>query len=258
MAGKHKVQPVSRVGLDPLVAIAEHLRAGLPGWEDATTTVIRPPAPSDLAQDLAYLALHDADGFLTASIGEDVVGIATAYMRSRQLVLSQLWLLPEAAGENLAELLLRRVIAFGERAGVQEFVANVIGSVDLQARLFRLGLRPRFPVYRFTMPAEQALRVGMELAKLLPALEITEEAAGGRTGAADLERIDRLSRGVSRPTDHEYWLMQRRLRLAKVREGQRIAAYAYGGAGQCGPAAGATSEAALAALGWALQFAAEA
>jgi len=45
--------------------------------------------------------------------------------------------------------------------------------------------------------------------------------------------------------------------LAKVKEGQRLAAYAYGGAGQCGPVVGTTREAALAALGWALQFAGE-
>jgi hypothetical protein len=58
--------------------------------------------------------------------------------------------------------------------------------------------------------------------------------------------------------DHECWLTERRLRLAKVRDGQRIAGYAYGGAGQCGPVAAATAEAALAALGRALQFAADA
>jgi hypothetical protein len=58
--------------------------------------------------------------------------------------------------------------------------------------------------------------------------------------------------------DHEYWLGERGLHLAKVRDGQRIAAYAYGGSGQCGPVAAATGEAALAGLGWALQLAGEA
>jgi hypothetical protein len=57
--------------------------------------------------------------------------------------------------------------------------------------------------------------------------------------------------------DHECWLTERAC-LAKVRDGQRIAGYAYGGAGQCGPVAAATGDAALAALGRALQFAADA
>jgi hypothetical protein len=257
MTGKVKVQPVSRVGLAPLVAMAEQLRASLPGWADTTPVALRGEPPSDLALDLRHLAHHDGDGFLTASVGDEVVGFAANYVRSRQLNVSQPWLLPEYLDHEVAEQLVQRSIAYGERAGAGDCAAHVLGEARWQAKLFRFGLRPRFPVYRIVLTAERARLAGQELAKLRPASELTQDAVQRRAGSADLERLDRLARGVTRPMDHEHWLTERRLRLAKVRDGQRIAAYAYGGSGQCGPVAAATGEAALAALGWALKFAAD-
>ena len=79
-----------------------------------------------------------------------------------------------------------------------------------------------------------------------------------RRGQADLDRIDRLNRNITRESDHQYWLKQRNHRAAFVRQGERIAAYAYGGQDQVGPVGGATKEAALCALGWAVKLAAEA
>ena len=257
MSGKVKVQPASRAGLGPLVAMAEQLRASLPGWEDTAPELPRPHNASDLANDLRHLAQHDGDGFLTASVGDEVVGFVASYVRSRQVTLSQPWILPEYRDHQVAEQLIRRSLAFGERAGVADSAAHVLAEPMWQALLYRFGLRPRFPVYRLALAAESARGVGRELAKLKPASELTEDALRRRAGSADLERLDRLVRGVVRPMDHEHWIAERRLRLAKIREGQRIAGFAYGGAGQCGPLAAATGEAALAALGWALQFAAE-
>ncbi|HVN33289.1 MAG TPA: hypothetical protein VMT45_15030 [Thermoanaerobaculaceae bacterium] len=258
MTGKVKVQPLSRAGLEALVAMAEQLRASLPGWGDTTPIVQRGQPPSDLALDLRHLAHHDGDGFLTASVGDEVVGFAANHVRSRQLNLSQPWLLPEYLGHEVAEQLVRRSIAYGERAGTNDSAAHVLGESRWQTLLFRFGLRPRFPIYRLVLSAERAHLVGQELAQLRAASELTKDAVERRSGAVDLERLDRVARGVTRPTDHEYWLTERHLRLAKIREGQRIAGYAYGGMGQCGPIAAATGEAALAALGWALQFAADA
>jgi hypothetical protein len=255
MAGKLKVQPVSRVGLDPLVAMAENLRASLPGWEDTAPVSARPHVASDIALDLGHLAHHDGDGFLTVSMGDEVVGFAAGYVRSRQLMISQPWLLPEHRGDDVTQPLLRRLMAYGERSGASECAAHVLGEANWQGLFFRFGLRPRFPVYRLVLKADTARTVGIELAKLRPATEVSEDVAQRRVGSADLERLDRLVRGVTRPMDHEHWFTERRLRLAKVRDGQRIAAYAYGGPGQCGPVAAATPEAALAGLGWALQFA---
>jgi len=256
MTGKVKVQPVSRVGMDPLVAMAEQLRASLPGWEDTAPVIARGQAPSDLALDLRHLALHDGDGFLTVSVGDEVVGFAPGYVRSRQLNIAQPWLLPEHQGGEVAEQLVRRAMAYGERSGAGESAALVHGGAPWHGLFIRFGLRARFSVYRLALPAEAARVVGHELARFLPGGELTEDAIKRRAGSADLERLDRLVRGVSRPMDHEHWLIDRRLRLAKVRDGQRIAAYAYGGPGQCGPVAAATPEAALAGLGWALQLAA--
>ena len=258
MTGKVKVQPLSRVGLEPLVAMAEQLRASLPGWGDTTPVVLRGQPPSDLAFDLRHLAHHDGDGFLTASVGDEVVGFVANHVRSRQLNISQPWLLPEYMEHEVAEKLVKRAIAYGERAGASDCTAHVLGESLWQALLFRFGLRPRFPIYRLVLTAEHARVAGQELAKHKPSSELTQDAVQRRSGAADLERLDRLARGVTRPMDHEYWLTERRLRLAKVRDGQRIAGYAYGGPGQCGPVAAATGEAALAALGRALQFAADA
>lgn len=257
MAGKVKVQPVSRVGLEPLVAMAEQLRASLPGWEDTAPVNVRPHVPSDLALDLRHLAYHDGDGFLTVSVGDEVVGFAASYVRSRQLTIAQPWFLPEYRGDEVAEPLLRRLLAHGERSGATECAAHVLGEAAWQGLFFRFDLRPRLSVYRLVLKAEKARIVGQELAKLRPATEVSEDVAQRRVGSADLERLDRLVRGVTRPMDHEHWFTERRLRLAKVRDGQRIAAYAYGGPGQCGPVAAATTEAALAGLGWALQFAGE-
>ncbi len=257
MAGRVRVQPVSRVALGPLVEMAEHLRAALPGWEDTTPATGRQRVAGDLPSDLGHLARHDGDGFLTASMGDEVVGFAVAYVRSRQLTLAPLWFLPEHEAEHVADVLFRRLLAFGERSGAHETVAHLVGGAGQHALAFRFGLRPRFPVYRLALPVEKARLVGQELAKFFPGGELTQEVLQRRTGAADLERLDRLARGVSRPMDHEFWLAERHLRLATVREGQRVGAYAYGGRGQCGPVAGSTTESALAGLGWALQFAAE-
>jgi hypothetical protein len=257
MTEKVKVQSASRVSVAPLVEMAEHLRATFPGWDDTAPTTSRPRLPSDLEFDLRHLAHHDGDGFLSASIGDEVVGFLASYVRSRQLILSQPWILPEYQDQGVAEHLLRRCLGYGERSGVNEYAAHVLGGAPQQAWCFRFGLRPRFPVYRLVLAPATARTVGRELAKLRPGSELTEEAIQRRAGSADLERLDRMVRGVARPMDHEYWLAERGLRLAKVREGQKIAAYAYGGPGQCGPVVATTGEAALAALGWALQFAAD-
>ena len=257
MTGKVKIQPVSSAGMAPLVEMAEQLRITIPGWEDAPRSSQRPHVASDLALDLGHLAKHDGDGFLIASLGDEVVGFAASHVRSRHLLVPHIWLLPEHLNEPVAGTLVRRLVAFGERSGVQDASVLALGSPELQALLFRFGFRPRVPVYRLLLDSETARRVGIELASVFPGRELTGDASGRRAGTADLERLDRLVRGASRPMDHEYWLNERGLRLAIVRERQRISAYAYGGAGQCGPVVASTGEAALAGLGWALQLAAD-
>jgi hypothetical protein len=255
MGGKIKVQPVSRAGLNALVALAEQLRAALPGWEGSQPAEGRAVPPSDLALDLAHLAKHDSDGFLTLAVSDEVVGFAAAHVRSRQLILPQIWILPELLDDPVIETFMRRLIAYGERSGAIDCVSHVLARAPHQALLFRFGLRPRFPVDRLRLAAERARAVGNDLARMLPGSELTQAMVARRTGAADLERLDRVIRGVARPMDHEHWLTERFLRLAKVREGQRVTAFAYGGPGQCGPVVASTKEGGLAGLGWALQLA---
>jgi hypothetical protein len=255
MAAKVKVQPVSRLALAPLVALAEHLRAALPGWEDAVAETGRTRQPIDLDHDLAHLAHHDQDGFLTAALDDEVLGFAAGYVRSRLLTITHFWLLPEREDERLAAAMMRRLLAFGDRAGVAEVAFLALGGAAIQGLALRHGLRPRFPVYRLTLEPDLAYRAGQQLSRLLPGTERTDEAHERRIGLGDLDRLDRLIRGFNRAIDHEYWLASRQLRLVTVREGKRVAAYAYGGAGQCGPVVATTPEAALAALGHALAFA---
>jgi hypothetical protein len=92
------------------------------------------------------------------------------------------------------------------------------------------------------------------LAALLPGKDVTTDLLN-RRGQADIDRIDRVTRNITREVDHVYWLKDRGLRAALVKQGARIAAYAYGGPEQVGPVAGSTQDAALSALGWAIELA---
>lgn len=253
MSGRVKVLPVSRVGLGPFVAMAEHLRAALPGWED---TAPLPRNPSDLVADLAHAARHDIDGFLAASVDDEVVGFAVTAVRSRTALISHFWLLPDLQHPNAGEQLLRRCLAFGERAGVADTAAHLLAAPGHHALFFRFGLRPRFPVYRYSIEAEHARTLGQQLKRLLPGSEVTQDVLQRRIWVSDIDRLDRVTRSFVRPMDHEFWVNQRGLRVAIVREGKRVAGYAYGGPGQCGPVAATTPDAGLAALGWALELAA--
>ncbi|NWG00467.1 MAG: hypothetical protein HXY19_05945 [Thermoanaerobaculaceae bacterium] len=256
MSAKLKIQPVTPVALLPLVEMAEQLRATLPGYEELATPTGRGER-SDFAFDLAHLAHHDSNGFLIASRNNDVLGFAASFVRSRQLLLSHLWLVPDLADRSVAHALLRHVAAYGARSGVNDLACHAVAGPLVQAVCFRYGMRPRFPVYRLTLPKTTALHLGLELSHFLAGHELTDEQVTRKAGTGEPERIDRLLRGITRTLDHEYWLGQRGLRLATVQEGRRITGYAYGGAGQCGPVAAITTEAAQAALGWALRFAAE-
>ena len=257
MKERVRVQPVSRANLDPLVETAEHLRAAVAGWHDTAPAEGRGRRPSELALDLAHLAHHDGDGFLVATIDNTVAGFCTAFVRSRTLSITGPWLLPDFDQDTVAAALVRRALAYGERAGAAEACCLALTGAPMEGVLFRFGLRPRFPVYRIQLAAAAAATLGRGLARFLPGFVSTEENLRRHTGRADTDRIDRLCRGLGRPMDHEYWVAGRGLRVAMVRDANRVAAYAYGSHGQCGPLAATTSDAALAALGWALQLASE-
>ena len=211
----------------------------------------------EIDPNLRQLLTHDPDGFFTAYQGEETLGFGSAHVRSRQCILSELWVLPQHQGHGAGDALLSRVLAYGERSGVREFLAIVPTEPRIQATLLRHGFEPVTPVYLFSISVEAAAKLASTLTRLLPGKDVTNDLLN-RRGQADLDRIDRVTRNITRDVDHAFWLKEQQLRAAFVRQGDRIAAYAYGGRAQVGPIAGSTQEAAVAALGWALSSAIEA
>jgi len=201
----------------------------------------------DIDPNLRHLLKHDPDGFFTAYQGEETLGFAASHVRSRQWILSELWVLPQHQGHGAGDALLSRVLAYGERSGAREFLAVVPTEPAIQATLLGHGFEPLMPVYLFSISDEAAARLASTLTRLLPGKDVTNDLLS-RRGQADLDRIDRVTRNVTRDVDHGFWLKERQLRAAFVRQGERIAAYAYGGRDQVGPVAGSTQEAAVSAL----------
>jgi GNAT superfamily N-acetyltransferase len=211
----------------------------------------------DIDPNLRHLLKHDPDGFFSAYQGEETLGFAASHVRSRQWILSELWVLPQHQGHGAGDALLSRVLAYGERSGAREFLAVVPTEPAIQTTLLGHGFEPLMPVYLFSISDEAAARLASTLTRLLPGKDVTNDLLS-RRGQADLDRIDRVTRNVTRDVDHGFWLKERQLRAAFVRQGERIAAYAYGGRDQVGPVAGSTQEAAVSALGWALTAAIDA
>jgi ribosomal protein S18 acetylase RimI-like enzyme len=203
--------------------------------------------------DLSHLITHDPDGFQTAEDKKETLGFAAGHVRSRQCVISEMWVLSQHRGRGAGDALMQRMLTYGERSGAREFLTVVPTEGVAQSLLLRNGFRPLAPVYQLTIPPSVAPRLGSALARLMDGRDVTSDLLK-RRGQADLDRIDRLTRNVVREADHQYWLKQRGHRAAFVRQGQRIAAYAYGGVDQTGPVSGTTREAALCALGWAINL----
>lgn len=208
----------------------------------------------ELDPDLRHLVDHDPDGFFCAVERDETLGFVAAHMRSRQWVLSELWVLAQHRGRGAGDALLSRALAHGERSGAREFLAIVPAEGPIQGLLLQHGFAPLMPVFSIRLAGEHSQNVAGALARLLPGQETTDDLLA-RRGQADVDRIDRIARGLVRDVDHVYWLKQRRLHAACVRQGDRVAAYAYGGHDQVGPVAGTTQDAALAGIGWALDLA---
>ncbi|HOC44489.1 MAG TPA: GNAT family N-acetyltransferase [Thermoanaerobaculales bacterium] len=209
----------------------------------------------DLDPTLEHLMNHDPDGFFTAIDGDETVGFCAAIVRSRQCVLSELWVLPQHQGKGAGELLLTRALAYGERSGARSYLALVPAEPAIQGLLLRHSFQPLTPVYQFAVASAAAATLARGLGALLEGRDAAADLLA-RRGQADIDRIDRVTRDLSREVDHTYWLKRRALGVALVRQGSRIAAYGYGGRDQVGPAAGSSREAAMCALGWALRLAA--
>jgi GNAT superfamily N-acetyltransferase len=248
---KVKVRRTSRGELPGMALLRQAVAGRLPSGRRGSQKL---DLDMEVDPDLAHLITHDPDGFLTAVDREETLGFAAAHIRGKQWVLSELVVLPQHQGQGAGEALLSRALGYGERSGAREFLALVPTDGPIQSLLLRHDFKPHTPVYKLRIGCPQAARLGPTLERLLQGHNVTAELLS-RRGQADLDRIDRITRGVTREVDHDYWLKTRELSAAFVRQGSRIAAYAIGGPDAVGPVAGATQEAALAALGWALGLA---
>jgi GNAT superfamily N-acetyltransferase len=248
---KIKVRRINREELPGAAILRDAVAADLAAFPANRGTL---DLDMEIDPDLRHLMAHDPDGFFTAMEREETLGFAASHVRSRQCILSDLWVLPQHQGGGAGGALLDRVIAYGERSGAREFLAMVPAEPSIQALLLSRGYSAVTPVYQFTIAAGAAEDLGAVLTRLLTGKDVTTDLFN-RRGQADLDRIDRVTRNITRDIDHIHWLKERHLKAALVQQGARIAAYAYGGVDQVGPVAGSTPDAALSGLGWALDLA---
>ncbi len=251
---KIKVRRINREELAGAAILRDAVAADLDAFPASRGTL---DLDMEVDANLRHLLAHDPDGFFIATDRDETLGFAAAHVRSRQWVLSELWVLPQHQGRGAGTALLDRTLAYGERSGAREYLALVPAEAAVQALLLGRGFKPIKAVYLFTVETAAGAELAASLTALLPGHEVTNDLFG-RRGQADLDRLDRVTRNVSRDVDHVFWLKEKRLRAAFVQQGARVGAYAYGGADQVGPVAGSTADAALSGLGWALQLAIEA
>ncbi len=208
----------------------------------------------DVDPNLEHLMNRDPDGFITAVEGDETVGFAASFIRSRQCTLAELWVLPQHRGKGAGEVLMKTALAYGERSGAREFAALAPPEPAIQGLLLRYGFSPRCSVFQFQLSRPVATALARSLSVGLEGREATSDLLD-RRGQADIDRIDHMTRNIAREMDHTYWLKGRSFGAALVRQGSRIAGYGYGSAEQVGPVAGSSRDAALVALGWALKLA---
>ena len=248
---KVKVRRTNREELPGIAVLRQAAAARLPSLSGRRQVL---DLEMDVDPDLAHLMRHDPDGFFTAVERDETVGFAAAHVRSRQCVLSDLWVLPQHHGKGAGEALMQRLLAYGERSGAREFLTLAPIEPPVQGLLLRHSFRPLAPLFLFQLDHAAAAVLGESRTRLLPGRVATEELLG-RRGQADVDRLDRVTRNITREVDHLYWLKERGFGAAFVRQGARIAAYAYGGPDQVGPVSASTQDAALCGLGWAIQLA---
>ena len=243
-----KIRRASREEL-PGIALLRDSVAAEEGDREGGTAML--DLDMEIDPTLGHIMSHDPDGFLSALHKDETVGFGAAHTRGTQWVLSELWVLPQHRGSGAGEALMNTLLRYGERSGARSFVAVVPNSGPLVWLLLRHGFEPATLVYEFRIGRDKAGALATALSGLLPSQDVTQDLLEQR-GQADLDRIDRLTRKVSRDMDHIFWLKDLRLNVSFVRQGSRIAGYGYGGRNQVGPVAGTTQEAAVAALGCAL------
>jgi GNAT superfamily N-acetyltransferase len=248
---KIKVRRINREELPGIAILRDAVAADLAAFPSSRGTL---DLDMEIDPDLRHLLSHDPDGIFTAIDRDETLGFGASHVRARQCVLSEMWVLPQHQGLGAGTALIERILAYGERSGAREYLALVPSESSVQALLLNQGFTAMTPVYQLSITPGAAEDLAAVLTRLLPGKDVTTDLYN-RRGQADLDRIDRFTRNITRDVDHVYWLKERQLKAAFVQQGSRIGAYAYGGIGQVGPVGGSTQDAALSGLGWALDLA---
>jgi GNAT superfamily N-acetyltransferase len=187
-----------------------------------------PPADAFIAQQ-RHLLQHDAERCHVADDGGRIVAFAAAFRRDETWYLASLFVHPEHQGRGIGRRLLEA--AWGD-ARHRLTIADAIQPVST-GLYARAGLIPAAPV--------------LNLAGTARAPDVEPTVVPGTATPAGLEALDRAAYGFPRIPDHAFWGARARLTVW-LREGEPVA-YAYvSPQGRIGPLAGATPEAAAAAL----------
>lgn len=251
--GKVKARRTNREELPGIAVLRDSVASSLAAFQPRQSVL---DLDMVLDPDLDHLISHDPDGFFTAIEGDETVGFCATVVRSRQCLLSEIWVLPQHQGRGAGEVLLKRALTYGDRSGARGFLALVPPEPAIQGLLLRHSFQPLTPVYQFQLPPAAVATLAAGLGSLLEGRNATNDLLA-RRGQADIDRIDRVTRELTREVDHTYWLKKRGFGAALVRQGSRIAGYGYAGGEQVGPVAGSSRDAALCALGWSLRLATE-
>jgi len=191
----------------------------------------------------------DPSGLWIAEQDGRIVGSAFGWCCERLWFLAELFIAPELQGHGIGRELLSRSLAHADQcnADVRALIALAFNTTS-QALYIRHGFFPRMPIYRFGAKREK-LRAG---AASLESEPLTAEHLPA------LAEIDRRVLGAARDKHHRFLMSDATMTGVLLRDSGKPAGYAYvNDAGHIGPLAVAAAAAMTAALGHALELAAE-
>ncbi len=151
-----------------------------------------------------YILDQDGGGWWLAEDERgEILGWASAILREATWFLSGFWVRPDAQGMAIGSSLLARVLDYGRGQYQTHFV---YASDDPRALSLyqRAGMAARFPIWRMggNPHALGDYRLGDEV-RVQP---MTGATIGDQWTRSEIDRLDRLVRGATRPSDHNLWL----------------------------------------------------
>jgi GNAT superfamily N-acetyltransferase len=178
------------------------------GW----TPVDRPTSPPE--RFLAFRASairHDPERFWVAEADGDMVGFGIAVQREHTWYLAALHVRPAYQARGVGAEVVRRCLAAARPDSLLIVGADARNPVS-NALYGRFGMYPETPLVELSGPAEPGS---------------TAVLLAGPPTAAELDRFDRASLGMTRPQDHAFWSSVSSLRAYSVLRENRTVGYAY-------------------------------